>query len=187
MLYPKKIEMRKKEILIKVLLGVSVLIAIIVTTINHLTTPNIPWAALTNAGIIYIWITAIYSINRNINTAGHVVLQTIAVSVLAIFVDNRLGNKGWSIDLAIPIILIISNITMFILTIISHRRYVRYAMYQLTMFFISLLPLYFILQNVAHLKVLSIIACSISMINFIVTMMLCFKEVKEAIVRKFHW
>ena len=61
MLYPKKLSSKKSNMLIKILLGVSFSLAIILTIMNKLTTPNIHWAALANAGIIYAWITVRYS------------------------------------------------------------------------------------------------------------------------------
>ena len=90
--------------IMKQLISVSVGIAIILVLINKLTTPTIPWAALANAGILYSWVVVIYAIKKNINIAGHVLLQLIALSSLTIYIDYVLGMKGWSINLAIPII-----------------------------------------------------------------------------------
>ena len=67
MIYPKKISANKSGKLIKILLLSSVILAIILILINKLTTPNVSWAALANGGIIYIWITTIYSIRKNTN------------------------------------------------------------------------------------------------------------------------
>ena len=52
MLYPKKLNSKKRNLLIKILLGVSVGIAVILTIINKLTTPEIHWAALANSRYI---------------------------------------------------------------------------------------------------------------------------------------
>lgn len=72
MIYPQKINAHKSNIIIRSLLIASILLGIILVVINKLTTPNIHWAAMCNAGIIYTWVTVIYSINKNINIAGHV-------------------------------------------------------------------------------------------------------------------
>ena len=114
MIYPKKINANKSEKLIKIFLLSSIILALILLLINKLTTPNVPWAALANGGIVYIWITAIYSIRKNTNIAGHVLIQTLAISILTVFIDYKLGFKGWSIEIAMPIIIMIANITMLI-------------------------------------------------------------------------
>ena len=140
MIYPKKVNASKGEIITRIMLAISIIVAIVLTIINKITNPNIPWAALANSGIIYIWIITIYSIHRNINIAGHVVLQTIAVSILTVFIDYKIGFRGWSLSIAIPIILIIANLAMLILTIVSHKKYLRYAIYQLFILIFSILP-----------------------------------------------
>ena len=186
MIYPPKIKAKKSDKLIKIFMIASIVMGLVLVLINALTTPDVPWAALVNAGIIYSWITVIYSINKNVNIAGHVLIQTIAISLLTIFIDYKLEFKGWSIDIAIPIMIIIANITMLILTIVSYKKYIRYAIYQLIIVIFSMLPVILITEGIINNKVLSIIASSISVANFILTLILSARDVKEAVVRKFH-
>ena len=186
MIYPKKINASNGEIITKIMLAISIIVAIVLTVINKLTTPNIPWAALANSGIIYIWIITIYSIHRNINIAGHVVLQTIAVSLLTIFIDYKLGFRGWSLSLSIPIILIIANLAMLILTIVSHKKYLRYAIYQFFILIFSILPAILIGEKIVTEPIMGIIATGISVLNLIITVILSAKDLKEAVIRKFH-
>ena len=186
MIYPKKINANKSEKLIKIFLLSSIILALILLLINKLTTPNVPWAALANGGIVYIWITAIYSIRKNTNIAGHVLIQTLAISILTVFIDYKLGFKGWSIEIAMPIIIMIANVTMLILTIVSYKKYIKYAIYQLLIVLFSMLQILFIEENMVNNIVLSIIASSISIFNFILCLILCAKDVKEAVIRKFH-
>lgn len=186
MIYPAKIKAKKSEKIIKILLGISVVIALILLLINRLTMPNIPWAALANAGILYTWITVIYSIKRNVNIAGHVLIQTIILSLLMVYIDYKLGFIGWSINLVIPIIIMIANMTMFVLTIVAFKRYIKYAIYQLMIVFFSMLFVVLVTENVVQNKILSMIASGISILNFVLCLALCTKDVKEAIIRKFH-
>ncbi len=186
MLYPKKLSSKKSNLLIKILLGVSLIMAIILTIINKFTTPEVHWAALANSGIIYAWITIIYSINKRTNIAGHVMIQAIVISLLTTYIDYNLGFKGWSLEISIPIIIIIANVTMLVLTIVSHRKYVRYAIYQLVICIYSLIPIYFIQKEFINHYVLSYVAIGISIVNFILTIILSARDVKEAVIRKFH-
>ena len=186
MIYPKKLNSKKSDLILKSCMLMSIFIAIVLTIINKVTNPKVPWAALANGGIVYIWITVIYAMNRNINIAGHVLLQTIAISLLTVYIDYNLVFKGWSINIAIPILIIIANITMFVLTIVSHKKYIKYAIYQLMIVIISLIPVIFMYENLITNKILSITAIGISILNLILTLILCAKDIKEAIIRKFH-
>lgn len=186
MIYPKKLSSKKGDLIFKILLFGSVLLGIILFVINKLTTPNIPWATLTNAGIIYVWITVYYSIKKNTNIAGHVMIQAIAISLLMLFIDYKLGFEKWSLNISIPIIIMIANVTMLILTIVSHKKFIRYAIYQLIIVLFSMIPVILIGEKIVENIVLSIIASSISVVNLILTLSLSAKDVKDAIIRKFH-
>lgn len=186
MIYPQKLNSRRSNLIIKLGLLISAVVAILLVIINKLTTPQIPWAAITNGGIIYVWIVLFYSVKKRINIAGHVLLQTIIISILVVFIDYKLGFRTWSISIGIPIIVITSNITMFVLTIVSYKKFIKYAIYQLTILVFSVLPIVFITENIVQNKVLSIIAVGISLINLVLTLILCAKDIKEAVVRKLH-
>ena len=185
MIYPQKLSSKTGEIVLKTLLGVSVLLGLILILINKLTTPNVHWAGLANCGIIYTWLTVMYSIKKGTNIAGHVLIQTIAISIAMLYIDERIGFIGWSINIAIPIILIIANATMLILTIVTRKNYIKYAIYQLMIVLISLL-LWFIINRMISFKILSNIAIMISILNLLISLILCFKDVKEALIRKLH-
>ena len=183
MIYPKKLKNKDEELLLKIFLITSIILATILILINRLTTPMVTWSVFACCGIIYIWITVIYCIKRNTNIAGHVLLQMITTSVVVLFIDNTIGFNGWSISIAVPIILITANATMLILTIISHKKYIRYAIYQLLIVLITLISLVVISKTKS---ILAIIAIAISILNLIISLILSFKDIKEAIIRKFH-
>lgn len=186
MIYPQKLSSKKGQIILNIFLIISIIIAILLVVINKLTTPNIPWSALANCGVIYIWITVIYSIKKSTNIAGHVLLQIIAMSAAILYIDSRLGFKGWSVNIAVPIILIVANITMLILTLVSYKKYIKYAICQLIIVIMSLASMIIITNNVMELKILSLIAIIISTLNLVITLILCYKDLKEAIIRKIH-
>ena len=166
MIYPEKIKAKKSDQIMKQLISVSVGIAIILVLINKLTTPTIPWAALANAGILYSWVVVIYAIKKNINIAGHVLLQLIALSSLTIYIDYVLG--------------------MMVLTIVSYKKYMKYAMCQLVIVLLSMLPVLLVTEHIVEDKTLSIVATGISVLNFLLCLMLAARDIKEAILRKFH-
>ena len=186
MIYPQKLSSRKSEKIIKILLIASIVIAIVLITINKLTTPRIPWAALANCGSIYIWITVMYSIKKGTNIAGHVLVQIILISSVILYIDEKTGFKGWSINIAIPIILIVANIIMLILTIVNHKKYIKYAIYQLIIVLISLMPIILIIKKMIQLELLSKISIVISIVNLLFSLIFCYRDVKEVIIRKFH-
>ena len=179
MIYPQKLNSKKSNLLVRFGVLLSILVALILLLLNRHFKPRVPWAAIANGGIIYVWVILFYSIKKNINIAGHVLLQTLALSALTVFIDYQLGFKAWSLDIIIPVLIVIANVTMFILTIISHKNFIKYAMYQI-------LPIVLYIENITHNKVMCIIASIISGINLALSLVLCARDLKETVVRKFH-
>lgn len=186
MIYPQKLNNKKGEKIVNALLIVSIMIAIILFVINKITTPNVPWAGIANAGIIYTWITVIYSIRRNTNIASHVLLQMLAISLVLLYIDNRLGAYGWSIYIGIPITLMVANITMLVLAIISYRNYTKYVMYQLIIVFVSIIQVAPVLMGVIEFGILNIISIGISLLNLVISLILSYKDFGKMLECKFH-
>ena len=186
MIYPQKITSKKTDLIVNCLMIFSIIVALVLILINKLTTPDIHWAAIANCGIIYIWATVIYSIKRSNNVAGHVLIQTILMTIITLYFDTTLGWNGWSVYIANPIILITANATMLILTAISYEKYVKYAIYQLVIVLISLTPMLLIMNNIIELKLLNRIAIEISFLNLLISLIFCYKDIKDAIIRKIH-
>lgn len=186
MIYPKKINSKKIDNFFKKFNFIVILISIILLIINKLTTPNIYWSHLCIFGFIYIYLTVRYSITRRSNIANHVMVQTILLAILMYFIDYRIGYKGWSINISLPILIIISNIAMFIITIISYKHYEKYAASQLIIVLLSLSIIYFIYRGYVTANSLINISIIISIFNFVASLILCHRDLKEEIIRKFN-
>lgn len=186
MLYPNIINIKKSHIVLKILLSISAACIVICFVINKLFTPQIKWSFLVTLGIIYTWITVLYSISKNRNIASHVLLQTIIVLILTFLIDEIIGYRGWSINIGMPIIIGISNITMFILTIVSRKHYFKYGLYQIILSIISILVIILLISK-AKYKIISVsITSIITVITLILSIALCGKDLKEKLYRVFH-
>ena len=186
MIYPQKLNSKKSNELVNILIISSIMIGVVLFIINKITSPTIPWSAIANAGLIYVWITVLYSIRRNINLAGHVLLQIIAMSLVILYIDKRLNFYGWSIYIGIPIILMAANITMLVLAIVGHKNYFRYVIYQLIIVFLSIIQLVPVLTGTIEFWVLNIISIGVSLLNFLISLILSYKDFYKIIVCKFH-
>lgn len=186
MLYPRKIDAKRGSKLVKILLSFSACISLLLLLINRVTTPNLHWGILTIACIVYIWITVLYALKKNKNIAAHILMQVVAISLLFLAIDYTLGFEKWSLEIAMPIVIITANMIMTILTCISYRRYIRYVVYQLILIIISMTPMVLITEHYIADNLLSRIAVWVSVVNFILCVALCSKDIKAELKRKFH-
>ncbi len=186
MLYPKKIDAKKGSKLVKILLIISACLSILLIFLNKITTPHMHWGVLAVACIVYIWVTVLYALKKNKNIAAHILVQVVAISLLLIAIDYALGFEKWSLEIAMPIIIITANLIMTILTLISYKKYIRYVVYQLILILISMTPMLLITEHYIADSMLSRIAIWISIVNFILCVALCSKDMKAELKRKFH-
>ena len=186
MLYPQKINAKKTDFIIKVAILASFIFGIMLVLINRIFTPEIRWAGYCNAGIIYVWITVLYSLKKNVNIASHLFTQMVALSALCVYFDIRMGFQAWSINYAIPLIVIATNIAMLILSIANFRNYVRYAFFQVLIVLLSLIPIFLVYENWVNDKAFSIFASCLSLFNLIISLLFHFKDIKTELARQFH-
>lgn len=186
-LYPKIRNVKSGNVAIKVMVIISFAIAAICAIIN-ICTSKFLWSVIVIIGIIYAWITVLYSVHRNINIASNVMIQSIAISLLTLGIDYTIGYRGWAINLAIPIIFSIANITIFILTLVSLKRYYKYAIYQLIIFLLSIIPLIIAIvsDNIIKTPIFTIISSSIAVFVFIFSLILCGRSILEELNRRLH-
>lgn len=187
-LYPEVRNVKKGNIAIRVMLIVSAVTVIICFIVNLCTSTKFWWSLIVLAGIVYTWLSVIYSVHRNINIASTVLVHLVAISLLTLCIDYVLGYSGWAINLSIPIIIAVANITIFVLTMVSIHRYYKYAMYQLIIFLLSLIPLIIVLfsDNIITIPIFTIISSSIAVFTLIFSLILCGKSIIEELDRRLH-
>ena len=171
----------------KILTGISIAIILICILINELVTPGFKWAFLVVIGILYAWITTLYSIQKNVNIASHVLVQTILVLLFLYLIDKIVGYQGWSINIGMPIVIGMANITMLILTIVSRRKYFKYSLYQILLSFVSLIVIILLVAK-AKYRIISVsITGGIMLLTLVLSIALCGKDLKEKLYGVFHF
>lgn len=185
-LYPDIINIKKGNIAIKIVMFISITICLVSILVNEIATPNFKWSALVIIGVIYSWVTTMYSIRKNVNLAGHVLLQTIAISALIILVDIIIGYRGWSMNIALPIIISVANVTMLVLTIVSRKKYFKYAIFQIILSLASIGLILLIAFKVTNRVIPVAISSGISGLTLVISVILCGKDLKEELKRLFH-
>lgn len=173
MLYPKLNHVKRNNIILIISIAISIILIDVLLLINVLVDKTNHWSLLCVAGILYVYGTIIYTKKRNINIASNVFIQCLLVSLLIIAIDYFIGFSGWSLNVSIPIVVIVANSTLMILTIVSRKRYMKYAMYHVLTFLFSMIPLILMFIGIIQNKVLTIVSSSIAAFSLLLTIILC--------------
>ena len=186
MLYPKVLDIKKTNIAINILILISVVVTITCLIVDFSIGLKFHWSFLVIAGITYSWIVTMYSIKKGVNIASHVMVQIICLSILMLVIDYIIGYKRWSANFGIPIVLAVGNTTLFVLTIVSHKKYFKYILYQMIILILSLIPLVLYIFKISDMLLPVILSSFITILTFVTTVFLCGKELKEEAIRIFH-
>lgn len=187
MLYPKIRDIEKSNKEIRFLAILSIAISLICLLINYLVTKKFGWSIVAIASIIYLWVTIRYSVLCNFNIASHTMIQTISISVLIIIIDIIFGKIGWSFIIGVPIILLLSNIIMLIVTLLKNKKYAIYAIYESVIFIFSLatnLALIIIFKN--RNMILNWVSLIFSLYNLSIVLAINGKVMIEEWKRRLH-
>lgn len=186
MLYPRIIKIEKSNIIIGILIFICILISGVLIAIDFLTDAKVMWSLISSISIVYLWVTVIYSIRRGSSIASSIMIQTLVISIFMILLDKITGYRGWSVEIAIPIILSIANVMMFMMLLISRRNYTKYIIYHVIIFAFNLFMIILFLLNMVNNIMLSVIALIISLVIAIITTIICGNDIKEELIKRFH-
>ena len=186
MIYPKRLNSRDGELAIKIVNLIAVILSIILLIINRIVTPKLYWSHLSIAGMIYVVLTVSYSIRNGKSISGHVVVHSLMATAITVYIDYKLGFHGWSLTIAVPILIIIANVTMFFVTVFNYKHYGKYAINQLTTLLFSLVANIAIYKIRNSYSVIAIVALSISTVNLLISIILCYRDLTEEVIKKFN-
>lgn len=185
--YPEvDFDLHKYNIIIRAFLFISLVIAIGLGIINYLTYTGVIWSIIAVASILYFWLTITYSVIHSTNLASKILVQTIGAQVLTVIIDHVIGYQGWSVDFAIPGIIIMANLAILVLMTVNRMSWQSYFVYQIAIFVFSLIPVILFWQKVIKHPTLTFIASGLSLFILVGTIIFGDKNVKNELIRRFH-
>ena len=139
MLYPKFANIKKSNVIINLINIINIIFCFSVLIINYLMSKKLNWSIVAIVSAIYVWKNIFSILRKNKNLASYLFLQTIYVSIIVYLIDFCFGNKGWSLTIGVPIVIITANFAMMIITIIKYKKYVKYALYEIMIIIFSII------------------------------------------------
>lgn len=116
LLYPQIVfDVHKYHIFIRLFMFISVVTGVVLLAVNLMNYHGFFWSGIVIAVILYAIITLGYSIQRNANPAAKIMVQTLAAELLVVWIDYLIGYEGWSVNYAVPGILLVAECSMLVL------------------------------------------------------------------------
>ncbi|MEG2288449.1 MAG: DUF6320 domain-containing protein [Clostridium sp.] len=170
----------------KIFVFILILVAAGLGFINYITYTGVVWSIIAVVGIIYFGITVTYSIMNNANLASKILVQTIGAGILLVVIDNVIGYRGWSVNYAIPGIIMFANLAIVLLMIVNPMNWQSYFMYQIAITIFSFIPLILFWVGLISQPLLASLTSGISIIILVGTIVFGDRSVKNELIRRFY-
>lgn len=145
------------------------------------------WSLISIGGIAYVAMTVRYSIMRRASLAGILVRQSLGVQVLLILIDYMTGFHGWSVNYAIPSLILFDVIAVVFMILLNRLNWQSYFMYQIAITVFSFIPLIFWAVGWTTRPFMSVLAVILSVAVLAVTVILGDRSVKKELKRRFYF
>ncbi len=132
--YPDVRRMKRLlRFIMKLVLFLFVVAEIVMILINYLTSVSYPWSLITGVVLIYIYLFLVYWINYDSGFAAKVGLQLLITMAFLFGIDYLNGMRGWSLQWAIPGIILLGDGIVFFLMMLNRSRWQSYLLLLLLM------------------------------------------------------
>lgn len=185
-MYPDvEIRMKKIKFAIKLTIFVSLLVELLLLGINYATLKKISWSLISGAGLAYLCFTVYFSFQRKSGHRSKIAAQTILGMALLVLIDMVVGYSGWSVNIAIPIVLIAVDALMLIMMIANRGYWQNYIMMLILLFSLSVIGIILAIAGVVTEPVLMIVAAGITGMSLLGTVMFGSKKVARELSVRF--
>lgn len=187
--YPSpKFHPHKRSFILRLLAFLSVLAIFTTIVINVMTyrEGHTLWSVIVIFNIGYFWLLIKSTFKKEGNVPVRLVIQTIAISLLLSVIDYFTGNFRWSVNYAIPFVIMASLLSILSLSIGSRYRYITYFLHIITAVLLGFIPIILWLMGLATVLWPSLASAVLSFTTLLGMIIFGDKETTEEIKKRFH-
>ncbi len=107
--------------------------------VDHLVPTDSPWAPITVAALVYVWVSALNVLSKIPNPASIVLCQLVSAGALCFVIDMLTGFHRWSVNFVIPALVAGASIALTVFISVKPAKYRVYTVYQLVIAVLGLL------------------------------------------------
>lgn len=177
---------KKYHFMLRFLIMLSIIVGALLIEINLLTSHEIWWSLISSGAIVYFWVTMLFSIRHHTNPAAKILVQMLGAMALCVLADFSTGYRGWSVNYAVPGMILAADLATLALMLAHFRSWQSYLLFQIEYAVFSLIPLLLYFLGVVTRPLLALLAIGGSWILLLVTVLFGRKKAKTELKRRFH-
>jgi hypothetical protein len=177
---------KKMRLALKVVLFIFVVAEFLMIMINRLTAVSYPWSLITGVALLYIYLSLMYWISYDSGFASKVGLQIVLTSFLLFAIDYFNGMRGWSLEWAIPGIILLGDLIVAVLMLINRSRWQSYLLLLLLLAIFSFILIILYLCGVISNILMPLISEAVSFLYLFVMILFGERKAEHEFSRRFH-
>ena len=186
-MYPNaKVKTRKWVFMSKVYLFCAIVLEVILFGINYVDNYKIGWSLITGLILLYGYLVIELTI---LGQAGHkskIFLLAVITFAMMVVLDLLIGYRGWSINYALPVCVIILDVGIAVLMLINSRNWQSYIMWQIFMLLVSGVMILLYIFEIMTSPYMMGVAIMCSGILFLGTIIFGDRRARVELQRRFH-
>lgn len=179
--------MRRRLFISRIYLFCGLIAEFALILINVLCHSTIWWSAIAGLGILYGYMVLRYAIIGQAGYRTKTILLAMIGIVSVISIDFITGYRGWSVDYALPgVILLMDAAILMCMLFLNRRNWQSYIILQIALILCSLVPILLNLFELENNRFMAFSPLAASVLLFAGTMILGGSRAMTELKRRFH-
>lgn len=170
----------------KLILFLFIVAEIGLVVVNYFVTPDFWWSGISGTAMVYTYLSMIYWIHHDAGYAAKIGRQISLTIILLVGIDYFTGMTGWSLQWAIPGVILFGDAIVFFLMMLNRQHWYSYTLLLLmiAIFSVCIICLYFA-GKIASI-VLPVISAGVTGVYLLGTIIFGDREFARELKRRFH-
>ena len=178
---------RKLNLAVRIFLFAAILTEVLFVYLNYKYFHGIWWSVISGAGFAYLYFIARFAVlNDNAGYRSKFLLLTFSGIIYVILIDYVIGYHGWSVNFVLPGGLLFVDIAILFIMFLNRRNWQSYIMLEISMIFLSMIPLVLVWLNIVTESFISGLAFAVSVLLFLGTLIIGDRRARNELKRRFH-
>ncbi len=185
--YPDaRLRHRRLRFILRIIFFIFILAAIAAVAVNHLLTPNIPCACSTIAALLYLCVCRWFWVRNDTTVIGKLGLMLFVSMGLLLIIDHFTGANGWALTWAVPGLILLGDLIIFLFMIINREAWYSYLLTLLVFAVCSIVVVVVFLVLDKENLLLPMICLGVSILYLLATFTFRPREFGREFIRRFH-
>ena len=186
-MYPNvRIKTRRLMLLSRIYLFACILVEVVLYSINYYDKYKIGWSIIVGLCLFYGYLLIRFAILGKTGYRLKVAVLAVIAILIMVAIDFLVGYHGWSVNFALPGIVLALDVAIIVLMIANRRNWQSYIMWQLAMLLVCLAMFIMYLFEIITVPYVLVAAFFVTGGLFLGTLIIGDRRARVELKRRFH-